>query len=297
MHLTRVTLWSPGHRWSVCPRGGDRLVERAFEQASDRAESGEEIADIGALGRTRAREVRSLRFRFAVECYELRLQPSSGGRVRQVVPAAQQQKLVIGEFVERSGDRSPGALRRGGAGEEIRTAFADCPFGRLLVGATGKGVCFLGFAAPDETLLGALHRRFPRARIIADDTALAHVVRAVLEFIAEPKQALSLPLDLRGTAFQQRVWRALCRIPPGETRSYAEVAAMIEAPRAIRAVARSCAANPVALAVPCHRVVGSSGELTGYRWGVSRKRTLLERERTAARSAHDRAQAAPPPHR
>ena len=107
-------------------------------------------------------------------------------------------------------------------------------------------------------------------------------MRAVLDFLEEPKQALGLPLDLRGTAFQQLVWRTLTRIPAGETRSYAEVAAMIGNPRAVRAVARSCATNPVALAVPCHRVVGSDGALTGYRWGVPRKRALLQREQAAA---------------
>ena len=151
-----------------------------------------------------------------------------------------------------------------------------------MVGATDKGVCFIGFAEPDDALLADLCRRFPRARIEPDDTALAGTVRAVLDFLEEPKQALGLPLDLRGTAFQQLVWRTLTRIPPGQTRSYAEVAAMIGNSRAVRAVARSCAANPVALAVPCHRVVGSDGSLTGYRWGVPRKRALLQREADAA---------------
>jgi AraC family transcriptional regulator of adaptative response/methylated-DNA-[protein]-cysteine methyltransferase len=174
---------------------------------------------------------------------------------------------------------TPGAARRGGAGETIRTAFTDSPFGRLMVGATMKGVCFIGFAEPDEVLLGDLRRRFPRARLIPDDDGLAGTVRAVLDFIAEPRAGLALPLDLRGTAFQVRVWEALRRIPPGETRSYAALAAEIGAPRAVRAVARSCATNPVALAVPCHRVIGSNGELTGYRWGIPRKRALLERER------------------
>lgn len=173
---------------------------------------------------------------------------------------------------------TPGAMRRGGQGEVIRTTLADCPFGRLLVGATDSGVCFIGFAEPDEALLGDLRRRFPRARIVADDAALADTVRAVLDFLAEPKQALDLPLDLRGTAFQQRVWRALTAIPPGQTRTYAQVAETIGNPRAVRAVARSCATNPVSLAVPCHRVVGSDGKLTGYRWGVPRKQALLERE-------------------
>ncbi len=177
---------------------------------------------------------------------------------------------------------TPGAARRGGEGEVIRTAITDCPFGRLLVGATDKGVCFIGFAEPDDALLGDLQRRFPRARIVADDAALAGTVRTVLDFLAEPKQALDLPLDLRGTAFQQRVWRTLTSIPPGETRTYAQLADMIGNPAAVRAVARSCATNPVSLAVPCHRVVGSNGDLTGYRWGVPRKRALLARERAAA---------------
>ena len=177
---------------------------------------------------------------------------------------------------------TPGALRRGGAGEEIRTAFADCPFGRLLVGATASGVCFLGFAEPDDALMGDLRRRFPRATVVMDDAGLAEILALVLAFIAEPREALALPLDLRGTAFQVRVWEALRRIPPGETRSYGELAKMIEAPRAIRAVARSCATNPVSLAVPCHRVVGSDGDLTGYRWGGPRKREMLARERRAA---------------
>jgi AraC family transcriptional regulator, regulatory protein of adaptative response / methylated-DNA-[protein]-cysteine methyltransferase len=177
---------------------------------------------------------------------------------------------------------TPGALRRGGAGETVRTALADCPFGRLLVGATESGVCFIGFAEPDDALMGDLRRRFPKARIVQDDAALTGTVEAVIDFIEEPKAALSLPLDLRGTAFQLRVWEALRQIPPGETRSYAELARMVGNPAAIRAVARSCATNPVSLAVPCHRVVGSDGDLTGYRWGVPRKRALLARERALA---------------
>lgn len=179
---------------------------------------------------------------------------------------------------------TPGAARRGGLGERIRTAFADCPFGRLLVGATDKGVCFIGFAEPDEALMGDLRRRFPKATLTTGDAALAGTVRAVLDFLREPKQALDLPLDLRGTAFQQRVWRSLCSIPPGETRTYAQLAAMAGNPKAIRAVARSCATNPVSLAVPCHRVIGSDGGLTGYRWGVPRKKALLEQERRLAGS-------------
>lgn len=177
---------------------------------------------------------------------------------------------------------TPGAARRGGAGEVIRTAFADCPFGRLLVGATERGVCFVGFAEPDEALEADLRHRFPRATLLRDDPGLAEAVKAVLRFIEEPAAGIALPLDLRGTAFQLRVWQALCRIPAGETRSYKQLAEMIGSPRAIRAVAQGCATNPVPLAVPCHRVVGADGTLTGYRWGVARKRALLERERRRA---------------
>lgn len=180
---------------------------------------------------------------------------------------------------------TPGAARRGGQGEVIRTAAADCPFGRLLVGTTDKGVCFLGFAEPDDALMGDLRRRFPKAAVVADDAGLKETVDAVLSFLEEPKQALELPLDLRGTAFQQRVWRTLCLIPAGETRTYGEVARMMSEPKAVRAVARSCALNPVSLAVPCHRVIAQDGDLTGYRWGIPRKKTLLARERMAANRA------------
>lgn len=208
---------------------------------------------------------------------------SQGARVVDAIQAAGfGSESRVYEDTGRLLGMTPGALRRGGAGEEIRTAFADCPFGRLLLGATASGVCFLGFAEPDDALMGDLRRRFPRATVIADDAGLAEILALVLGFIAEPRAALALPLDLRGTAFQLRVWEALRRIPPGETRTYGELAQMIEAPRAIRAVARSCATNPVSLAVPCHRVVGRDGDLTGYRWGIARKRELLARERRAA---------------
>ena len=176
---------------------------------------------------------------------------------------------------------TPGALRRGGAGESIRTALADCRFGRLLVAATASGVCFIGFAEPDAALQADLRRRFPNARIEADDAGLGKMLRAIIYHMEEPRQALSLPLDLRGTAFQLRVWQALRGIPAGETRSYSEIAAIIDAPKAVRAVARSCAQNPLALAVPCHRVIGVNGKLTGYRWGLARKRALLAGEGVA----------------
>ena len=176
---------------------------------------------------------------------------------------------------------TPGAARRGGAGEVIRIARAESAMGPLLVGATAQGVCFIGFAEPFEALEGDLRHRFPNARVETAPEDLAATVRAVVSFLEEPAAALALPLDLRGTAFQRRVWEALTRIPFGETRTYAGVAEMIGNPAAVRAVARACAQNHVSLAVPCHRVVGKDGDLTGYRWGVPRKRALLAKERAA----------------
>ncbi len=176
---------------------------------------------------------------------------------------------------------TPGAARRGGAGETIRIADAMTPLGPLLIGATEAGICFLGFAESPAALEGDLRHRFPHAKIAPAPTALAATLRQIVDFIEEPKAALALPLDLRGTAFQQRVWEALQRIPCGETTTYAALAAAIGAPRAVRAAARACAANPVSLAVPCHRVLGKDGDLTGYRWGVPRKRILLAKERAA----------------
>lgn len=174
---------------------------------------------------------------------------------------------------------TPGAARRGGAGEVIRVALAESALGPLMVGATEAGVCFIGFGEDGEALRGDVMARFPRARIEEAPAALADAVRQVVAYVAEPRAALELPLDLRGTAFQRRVWEALRRIPLGETRTYSGLAAEMGMPAATRAVARACAQNKVSLAVPCHRVVGKDGDLTGYRWGVARKRALLAGEK------------------
>lgn len=179
---------------------------------------------------------------------------------------------------------TPGAARRGGAGETIRTARAQSAMGPLLVGATSAGICFIGFAEEFDSLEGDLRHRFPAATVEPAPDSLAEPVRAIIAFIEEPRAALALPLDLRGTAFQRRVWEALQAVPFGETRSYSELAAEMGAPTATRAVARACAQNHVSLAVPCHRVVGRDGSLTGYRWGLARKKRLLEQETAARRS-------------
>ncbi len=174
---------------------------------------------------------------------------------------------------------TPGAARRGGAGETIRVAHADTPLGPLLVGATAAGVCFIGFGEAPDAIEGDLRHRFPAARVEPAPDALADTIRTLIAWVEEPRAALALPLDLRGTAFQRRVWEALQRIPFGETTSYGELAAQIGQPRAVRAVARACAQNHVSLAVPCHRVIGRDGALTGYRWGLPRKRIILAKER------------------
>ena len=177
---------------------------------------------------------------------------------------------------------TPTAYRAGGAGETIRHAAGACSLGFVLVAVSGRGVCAVLLGDGAAPLGAELAARFPRATTQADPT-LAGLLAEVVRAVDSPGDApsLSLPLDVRGTAFQRRVWQALQAIPPGQTASYAAVAAAVGAPRASRAVAAACAANRLAVVVPCHRVVASSGGLAGYRWGVERKRRLLAEEATS----------------
>lgn len=177
---------------------------------------------------------------------------------------------------------APGRARRGGLGERIRAAQAISPFGPVLVGATVQGICFIGFGEAPDRLRSDLERRFPHACVEDDNGTLRDWVAAVIATLHEPGRALLLPLDLRGTAFQMRVWQALSAIPPGATKTYSELAASIGAPRAVRAVGSACGANPVAPLVPCHRAVGAAGRLRGYRWGLPVKQALLDAERRPA---------------
>ena len=172
----------------------------------------------------------------------------------------------------------PSSYRAGGAGELIRFAIGASTLGLVLVAATAKGVCAILLGENAAALEADLRTRFDRASLTPADDAFASTVAQVVGLIEAPEQGLALPLDIRGTAFQRRVWEALQAIPPAETISYGALAARLGSPMAVRAVARACAANKVAVAVPCHRVVGADGALTGYRWGVERKRALLERE-------------------
>lgn len=173
---------------------------------------------------------------------------------------------------------TPGAFRDGGAGAEIRFAVGQCSLGPILVAATDKGVCAIQFGDDPDALARELQDRFPKATLVGADPAFEGLVSRVIGLIEAPGGGADLPLDVQGTAFQERVWQALRDIQAGTTASYAEVAATIGAPRAVRAVAGACAANPVAVAIPCHRVVRTDGGLSGYRWGVARKRALLDRE-------------------
>lgn len=176
---------------------------------------------------------------------------------------------------------TPSAYRAGGAATEIRFAIGQSSLGAILVAQTTCGVCAILLGDDPDVLLRDLQDRFPKAHLIGGDTDFEQTVAKVVGFIEAPGIGLSLPLDLRGTAFQQRVWQALRGIPPGQTASYSDIARRIGAPTSVRAVARACAANPVALAVPCHRVLRIDGGISGYRWGVDRKRALLAREAAA----------------
>jgi AraC family transcriptional regulator, regulatory protein of adaptative response / methylated-DNA-[protein]-cysteine methyltransferase len=173
---------------------------------------------------------------------------------------------------------SPGAVRRGGAGTVIRFAVGEASLGAVLVAATNKGVCAIMLGDDPETLLRDLQDRFPRAELKGGDAEFERMVAQVVGLVEAPGQRLDLPLDIRGTAFQQRVWAALQAIPVGKTATYKEIARAIGQPTAVRAVAQACGANPLAIAIPCHRVVRSDGDLSGYRWGVERKRKLIDRE-------------------
>lgn len=173
--------------------------------------------------------------------------------------------------------------RAGGAGVAIRFAVGECSLGAILVAQSRRGVCAISLGDDPDLLVRELQDRFPRAELVGGDASFERLVAEVVGFVEAPSLGLNLPLDVRGTAFQERVWRALREIPVGATVSYAELAARIGAPRAMRAVARACATNTLAVAIPCHRVIRKGGELSGYRWGVERKRVLLEREARAQR--------------
>lgn len=193
---------------------------------------------------------------------------NSSGRFYEAAPA------ILG--------MTPTAFRKDGEGVEIRFAVGQCALGALLVAASDTGICEIALHENPEQLVRNLQDRFKAARLIGADREFEQWMAAVVGFVENPAVGLHLPLDVRGTAFQRRVWEALREIPVGATATYADIAERIGSPRSVRAVARACATNNIALAIPCHRVVRTDGSLAGYRWGIERKRELIEREAKAA---------------
>lgn len=186
-----------------------------------------------------------------------------------------------GRFYAKSNEvlgMTPSDYRAGGKNNLIRFALGECFLGSFLVATTDKGVCAILLGDDPEAMLRELQDRFPNAQLTGGDSGYENLMAKVLGFIEEPASGLDLPLDIRGTAFQQRVWRALREIPAGQTVSYSDIAERLGAPNAVRAVAGACAANKIGVAIPCHRVLRKDGGLSGYYWGVERKRALLDRE-------------------
>ena len=189
-----------------------------------------------------------------------------------------------GRFYEQSDQllgMTPSTYRAGGEQVAIRFAVGQCSLGAILVAASARGICAILLGDDPDALVRDVQDRFPKAVLIGGDAGFEQLVAQVVGLVEMPQQGLDLPLDVRGTAFQQRVWQALRDVPAGQTVSYTEIARRIGAPKAVRAVAGACAANALAVAIPCHRVVRTDGNLSGYRWGVERKRALLEREAQA----------------
>lgn len=185
-----------------------------------------------------------------------------------------------GRFYEATDRRlgmAPSTWRNRGAGQTLRTAVGPCSLGTVIVATTDRGICSILLADHESEARALLAERFARATL-EPSPHLAQTLAAVVRLIDDPSSGHDLPLDVRGTAFQELVWRALRAIPPGQTRTYAELARAVGKERAARAVAAACAANPLAIAIPCHRVIRGDGSLAGYRWGVDRKRALLDRE-------------------
>lgn len=173
---------------------------------------------------------------------------------------------------------TPSDFRAGGANAEMRFAVGQCSLGSILVAATDKGITSISLGDDPDTLVRDLQDRFPKATLIGADPSFEDTVAKVVGLVEAPETGLDLPLDIRGTAFQHRVWEALRAIPPGTTATYREIAERIGMPKAVRAVAAACAANKIAVIIPCHRVIRTDGSLSGYRWGVERKRALIGRE-------------------
>ena len=281
-----------------CKPNGPGLAEQhaATVAAACRAiEAAEELPDLGAL----ASSAGMSRFHFhRIFKAATGLTPRAyaaarrSSRMREVL----RKRSTVTEAIYEAGFNSNGRFyanssemlgmkprnyRSGGAGMTIHFAVGECSLGSILVAASDKGVCAIMMGDDPDLLTKDLQNRFPKANLIGGDRDFEATVAKVVGFVEAPKIGLNLPLDVRGTAFQQRVWQALREIPAGSTASYSEIAKRIGLPRAVRAVAQACASNAIAVAIPCHRVLRTDRNLSGYRWGVERKRALLKREGAA----------------
>jgi AraC family transcriptional regulator of adaptative response/methylated-DNA-[protein]-cysteine methyltransferase len=282
------------------PTGADRAQARAMVEELCRhieagASTGEDLS-LQALAERGGTSVSTLQRQFkailgvtpkqfvdAARLATFRRQLDRGSKVTDAIyDAGFGSSSRLYERVDRHLGMTPGALRRHAADVEISWLTTTTPLGRLLIAATDRGLCFVSFGADDETLEGALEQAYPRARLVRVEPPfgglLAEWLEALEHHLAGTRRDLDLPIDLQASAFSLRVWTFLRTIPYGSTRTYTEVAAALGAPTAARAVARACATNPVALAIPCHRVVRSDGALAGYRWGIERKQALLALE-------------------
>ena len=280
------------------PSLGDRhaaLVEAACRRIDAAVADGEELPELGALAAAaklspfhfhrvfrQAIGITPRAYAAAARSGIVREALARGGAVTDAIHAAGYGSSS--RFYERSTamlGMQPTEYRDGGRNARIRFAVGQCSLGAVLVAATDKGVCRIQFGDAPGALVEQLQARFPHADLLGGDSEFEQLVARVVGAVERPVGLLDLSLDVQGTAFQQRVWQALRAIPLGSTSSYAEVAASIGMKSAVRAVAGACAANPVAVAIPCHRVVRTDGGLSGYRWGIERKRALLDREAAA----------------
>ncbi len=297
-HATRSEAERAGFRpCKRCRPDQPPLAERraqAVEKACRLIETAEELPDLAtladAVGLSRhhfhrifkaATGVTPKAYASAQRAHRVRSSLATAGSVTEAIYDAGFNSN--GRFYAKSAEllgMTPTDFRTGGGGAAIRFAVCQCSLGAMLVAATEKGVCAISFGDDPDALVKDLQDRFPKAALIGGDDAFEALVAKVVGFVEAPALGLDLPLDVRGTAFQQRVWQALRAVPAGSTVSYADIARRLGAPKAVRAVARACASNMIAVAIPCHRVVRTDGSPSGYRWGVERKTKLLAREAT-----------------
>lgn len=277
------------------PEGRSRASEHAGIVASvcrfiEAAESPPTLAELAAHARLSAHHLHRMFKAHTGVTPKAYAAAHRAGRVRRELDSGSSVTAAIydagynssGRFYAESAallGMTPSRYRAGGAATEIRFAVGCTSLGAVLVAESARGICAIDLGDDAETLVEDFQDRFPAAELVGDDPAFASRVARVVGMVEAPQTGCNLPLDIRGTAFQRRVWEALRRVPCGDTLSYTELAARIGAPGSARAVARACAGNALAVAVPCHRIVRKDGDLAGYRWGLARKRALLDREK------------------